>query len=94
MVEKKMMHFSGDVYLKRLRAGDLDLSARTEAIEWISSAFFSFGSLSLCLSINYLDRFLSMYGLPVNQTWTIQLLVVACLSIEAKLDETVDPFCP
>ncbi|KAK8566196.1 hypothetical protein V6N12_059729 [Hibiscus sabdariffa] len=88
-----MMHFPGDAYLKRLRAGDLDLSARTEAIEWISkaSAFFSFGSLSICLSINYLDRFLSMYGLPRDQTWTIQLLAVACLSIAAKLDETVVP---
>ncbi|KAK8702936.1 hypothetical protein V6N13_021270 [Hibiscus sabdariffa] len=93
MIEKEMMHFPGDAYLKRLRAGDLDLSARTEAIEWISkaSAFFSFGSLSICLSINYLDRFLSMYGLPRDQTWTIQLLAVACLSIAAKLDETVVP---
>ncbi|KAL4364032.1 hypothetical protein GQ457_04G034800 [Hibiscus cannabinus] len=93
MVEKEMMHFPGDAYLKRLRAVDLDLSARTEAIEWIykASAFFSFGTLSICLSINYLDRFLSMYGLPSDQTWTIQLLAVACLSIAAKLDETVVP---
>ncbi|KAE8720593.1 Cyclin-D4-1 [Hibiscus syriacus] len=93
MVEKEMMHLPADDYLKRLRSGDLDLSARREAIEWIckASAYFSFGLLSLCLSINYLDRFLSMYNLPRDKRWTIQLLAVACLSIAAKMEETVMP---
>ncbi|KAL4354585.1 hypothetical protein GQ457_06G035030 [Hibiscus cannabinus] len=93
MVEKEMMHLPRDDYLNRLRSGDLDLSARREAIEWISkaSAYFSFGPLSLYLSINYLDRFLSMYDLPRDKTWTIQLLAVACLSIAAKMEEIVVP---
>ncbi|KAE8701101.1 Phosphofructokinase 5 isoform 1 [Hibiscus syriacus] len=83
----------GDDYLKRLRSGDLDLSARREAIEWIckASIYFCFGPLSLCLSINYFDRFLSMYNLPRDKRWTIQLLAVACLSIAAKMEETVVP---
>ncbi|KAE8665963.1 Cyclin-D4-1 [Hibiscus syriacus] len=93
MVEKEMMHLPGDDYLKRLRTGDLDLIARRQGIEWIckASAYFSFGHLSICLSINYLDRFLSMYGLPRDKTWTIQLLAVACLSIAAKMEETMVP---
>ncbi|GMI98051.1 hypothetical protein HRI_003474400 [Hibiscus trionum] len=93
MVEKEMMHLPGNDYVKRLRTGDLDLSARREAIDWIckASAYFSFGPLSHCLSINYLDRFLSMYDLPRDKTWTIQLLAVACLSIAAKMEEIVVP---
>ncbi|GMI67221.1 CYCLIN D4;1 [Hibiscus trionum] len=93
MVGKEMVHFPGDDYIKRLRTGDLDLIARREAIEWIckASAYFSFGPMTLCLSINYLDRFLSMYGLPRDQTWTIQLLAVSCLSIAAKMEETMVP---
>ncbi|KAE8697372.1 Cyclin-D4-1 [Hibiscus syriacus] len=88
-----MMHLPGYDYLKRLRTGDLDLSARKQAIEWIckASAYFSFGHLSICLSINYLDRFLSMYSLPRDKTWAIQLLAVACLYIAAKMEETMVP---
>ncbi|KAE8694065.1 Phosphofructokinase 5 isoform 1 [Hibiscus syriacus] len=63
MVEEETMHLPGDDYLKRLRSGDLDLSA----------------------------RFLSMYNLPRDKRWTIQLLAVACLSIAAKMEETVMP---
>ncbi|KAB2055736.1 hypothetical protein ES319_A11G057400v1 [Gossypium barbadense] len=93
MVEKEMEHLPRDDYLKRLRSGDLELSARREAIEWIwkASAYFNFGPVSLCLSINYLDRFLSMYDLPRGKTWTVQLLAVACLSIAAKMEETKVP---
>ncbi|KAG5529571.1 hypothetical protein RHGRI_030083 [Rhododendron griersonianum] len=54
-------------------------------------AHYSFGPLSFCLSINYLDRFLSVYELPTGKTWTVQLLAVACLSIAAKMEETSVP---
>ncbi|XP_022740205.1 cyclin-D4-1 [Durio zibethinus] len=93
MVEKEMEHLPGDDYLKRLRSGDLDLSVRREALDWIwkAFAFYRFGPLSLCLSINYLDRFLSVYDLPRGKTWTVQLLAVACLSIASKMEETKVP---
>ncbi|XWS41637.1 hypothetical protein CRYUN_Cryun17cG0099400 [Craigia yunnanensis] len=93
MVEKEMEHLPRDDYLWRLRSGDLDLSVRREAVEWIwkTCAYFRFGPLSLCLSINYLDRFLSVYDLPRGKTWTVQLLAVACLSIAAKMEETKVP---
>ncbi|MBA0655785.1 hypothetical protein Goklo_008218, partial [Gossypium klotzschianum] len=93
MVEKEVEHLPEDDYLKRLRSGDLDLSVRKEALDWIwkASAYYGFGPLSLCLSINYLDRFLSVYDLPRGKTWTVQLLAVACLSIAAKMEETKVP---
>ncbi|XWS33384.1 hypothetical protein CRYUN_Cryun22dG0077500 [Craigia yunnanensis] len=93
MVEREMEHLPGDDYFKRLRSGDLDLSFRREAVEWIwkACAYYRFGPLSLCLSINYLDRFLSVYELPRGKTWTVQLLAVACLSVAAKMEETKVP---
>ncbi|KAE8704934.1 Cyclin-D4-1 [Hibiscus syriacus] len=93
MVEKEVQHLPEDDYLKRLRSGDLNLSVRREALDWIlkASAYYHFGPVSFCLSINYLDRFLSVYDLPRGKTWTIQLLAVACLSIAAKMEETKVP---
>nr|DAD46180.1 TPA_asm: hypothetical protein HUJ06_004410 [Nelumbo nucifera] len=55
-------------------------------------AYYSFGPLSANLSINYLDRFLSVYELPRGKAWMMQLLSVACLSLAAKVEETDMPF--
>lgn len=89
MVQKEIDYLPKDDYLKRLRSGDLDLSVRREAIDWIWKAYMhhGFGGLSFYLSINYLDRFLSLYELPRSKTWTVQLLAVACLSLAAKVEE-------
>lgn len=93
MVEREVEHLPRDDYLKRLRRGDLDMSSRREAVDWImkACAHYHFGPLSVCLSVNYLDRFLSFYELPKGKSWTVQLLAVACLSIAAKLEETKVP---
>nr|DAD40986.1 TPA_asm: hypothetical protein HUJ06_015309 [Nelumbo nucifera] len=68
MVEREWQHLPRDDYLNRLRSGELDLGVRREAIDWIGKvhAYYSFGPLSAYLSINYLDRFLSVYELPVS----------------------------
>ncbi|KAJ8557482.1 hypothetical protein K7X08_003107 [Anisodus acutangulus] len=89
MVEREKKFLPKDSYLKRLRTGDLDLNLRREALNWIWKAHvhYGFGELSFCLSINYLDRFLSLYELPRSKTWTIQLLAVACLSLAVKMEE-------
>ncbi|KAG7990237.1 hypothetical protein I3843_02G015400 [Carya illinoinensis] len=94
MVEREREYLPSDDYLKRLRSRDLDLSARIEALDWIwkqARACFSFGALSACLSINYLDRFLSIYELPRGKSWAVQLLAVACLSLASKMEETKVP---
>ncbi|KAK1361787.1 Cyclin N-terminal domain-containing protein [Heracleum sosnowskyi] len=80
-------------FLQRLRGGDLDLCVRKEALDWIYKAHghYKFGALSVCLAVNYLDRFLSLYELPSGKKWTVQLLAVACLSLAAKMEEVADP---
>ncbi|XP_058772260.1 cyclin-D4-2-like [Vicia villosa] len=95
MVEKEMEHLPREDYLMRLRSGDLDLSVRREALDWIwkAHAYYGFGPLSLCLSVNYLDRFLSAYQLPRGVSWTVQLLAVACFSLAAKMEEVKVPHC-
>ncbi|KAL8151926.1 hypothetical protein V2J09_021734 [Rumex salicifolius] len=76
-------------YFLRLRNGDLNLNFRRDAFDWISKAHahHCFRPLSLCLSMNYLDRFLSHHDLPKGRAWAVQLLAVACLSIAVKMDE-------
>ncbi|KAJ1442146.1 Cyclin-like [Sesbania bispinosa] len=94
LFEREREHLPRDDYLKRLRSGDLDLSVRREALDWIwkAHAYHGFGPYSFCLSVNYLDRFLSSaYELPKCKSWGVQLLAVACLSIAAKMDETTVP---
>ncbi|GAU49979.1 hypothetical protein TSUD_238020 [Trifolium subterraneum] len=93
MVDKEKDHLPRDDYLMRLRSGDLDLSVRREALDWIwkAHAYYGFGPLSLCLSVNYLDRFLSVYQLPKGVSWTVQLLAVACFSLAAKMEEVKVP---
>ncbi|KAK2999784.1 hypothetical protein RJ639_024458 [Escallonia herrerae] len=68
MLEREKELMPKDDYLSRLRSGDLDLSVRREALDWIwkAHAHYSFGALSACLSINFVDRFLSVYELPVG----------------------------
>ncbi|KAG9450784.1 hypothetical protein H6P81_010749 [Aristolochia fimbriata] len=93
MVEREREHLPGEDYLGRLRRGHLDLSMRRDAVNWIGKvhAYYSFGPLSAYLSINYLDRFLSAYELPQGKSWMMQLLSVACLSLAAKMEETLVP---
>ncbi|CAH9070216.1 unnamed protein product, partial [Cuscuta epithymum] len=93
MVEKEIQYMPRQDYLKRLRCGDLDLTLRRDAVDWIWKAHrhYGFGDFSFCLSINYLDRFLSMYEMPNNQKWAVQLLSLACLSIAAKVEEISVP---
>ncbi|CAJ1971691.1 unnamed protein product [Sphenostylis stenocarpa] len=89
MVEKELHHLPNGDYVNRLRSGDLDIGARKEAIDWIAKVreHFGFGPLCAYLSINYLDRFLSVYELPKQRAWTMQLLAVGCLSLAAKMEE-------
>uniref|UniRef100_A0ACD5YED1 Uncharacterized protein n=1 Tax=Avena sativa TaxID=4498 RepID=A0ACD5YED1_AVESA len=86
-------HMPREDYAERLRAGGVDLRVRTEAVDWIWKvhAYYSFGPVTACLAVNYLDRFLSLYHLPEGKAWMTQLLSVACLSLAAKMEETSVP---
>ncbi|URE36181.1 cell division [Musa troglodytarum] len=89
-------------YPDRFRSKSLDSAARQEAVAWILKVpaaggyldsvhvYYGFRPLTAYLAVNYLDRFLSSHRLPQNE-WALQLLSVACLSLAAKLEETLLP---
>ncbi|KAK4393979.1 Cyclin-D4-1 [Sesamum angolense] len=63
----------------------------------MACAYYNFGELCLCSAMSYVDRFLSVYELPVDspergdKRWAIQLVAVACLSLAAKIEEVNVP---
>ncbi|CAL9128355.1 cyclin-D2-1-like [Musa acuminata AAA Group] len=79
-------------YPDRFQSKSLDPAARQEAVTWILKVHecYCFRPLTACLAVNYLDRFLSRHCLPQNE-WALQLLSVACLSLAAKMEETLLP---
>ncbi|KAF8045375.1 hypothetical protein N665_5049s0001 [Sinapis alba] len=94
MLERETELLPGaDDYLKRLRSGDWELRVRNQALDWILKvcAHYNFGTLCICLAMNYLDRFLTSYELPKDKTWAVQLLAVSCLSLAAKMEESDVP---
>ncbi|KAL5196746.1 hypothetical protein ABZP36_000258 [Zizania latifolia] len=93
LVEKEMDHLPQRGYVEKLELGGLESSCRKDAIDWICKvhSHYNFGPLSLYLSVNYLDRFLSSFNLPRDKSWMQQLLSVTCLSLAVKMEETVVP---
>ncbi|KAJ8461421.1 hypothetical protein OPV22_034347 [Ensete ventricosum] len=93
LVEREQEHLPREDYRERLCSRALDPSIRRDAIDWIWKvhAHYNFGPVSACLSVNYLDRFLSSYDLPQGKAWMTQLLSVACLSLAAKMEEIEVP---
>ncbi|EAZ04741.1 hypothetical protein OsI_26903 [Oryza sativa Indica Group] len=93
LVEKEMDHQPQRGYLEKLELGGLECSWRKDAIDWICKvhSYYNFGPLSLYLAVNYLDRFLSSFNLPHDESWMQQLLSVSCLSLATKMEETVVP---
>ncbi|RYR65210.1 hypothetical protein Ahy_A03g011170 isoform A [Arachis hypogaea] len=106
MVEKEIEFLPTDDYLRRILGGDLDFGVRRDALDWIcklvtdifancahqAHAYYGFGPSCFCLSVNYLDRFLSVRDIPRDKrNWAVQLLALACLSIAAKMEETKMP---
>ncbi|XP_065871355.1 cyclin-D1-1-like [Euphorbia lathyris] len=79
-------------YFHRCRDRFVDATARQDSINWILKvrAYYHFRPVTVLLSINYFDRFLSSHSLPANG-WPFQLLSVACLSLAAKMEEVHVP---
>eukprot|EP00250_Pteridium_aquilinum_P028292 c3690_g1_i1 orf=269-1381(-) len=82
-----------DFALKMQSSKGIDASSRKKAVSWLlkMGEFFKFTAYTSSLSINYLDRFLSLHHLPTGNAWTLQLLSVACLSLAAKMEEIEAP---
>ncbi|XP_050209137.1 cyclin-D1-1-like [Mercurialis annua] len=75
-------------YLLRYHRRSIDVTARQDSINWILKvrAYYHFSPVTVLLSVNYFDRFLSSHSFPGNG-WPLQLLTVACLSLAAKMEE-------
>ncbi|KAF7000044.1 hypothetical protein CFC21_015994 [Triticum aestivum] len=93
LVEKEVDHRPKGGYVERLGHGGFESSWRKDAMDWICKvhSHYNFGPLTLCLSVNYMDRFLSSFDLPHDKSWMQQLMSVACLSLAVKMEETVAP---
>ncbi|XP_076928171.1 cyclin-D1-1-like isoform X1 [Bidens hawaiensis] len=92
-VQQERKFVPGIDYVERFQSQVLDASAREESVAWILKVqrFYGFQPLTAYLSVNYLDRFIYCRGFPVANGWPLQLLSVACLSLAAKLEETLIP---
>lgn len=68
--------------------------ARKESVEWILrvNAYYGFSATTAILAVNYFDRFLWSSNLRTDsKPWMMQLAVVTCLSLAAKVEETDAP---
>ncbi|XP_073126786.1 cyclin-D3-2-like [Henckelia pumila] len=68
--------------------------ARKESVEWILrvNAYYGFSPTTAILAVNYFDRFLWSSNLRTDsKPWMMQLAVVTCLSLAAKVEETDAP---
>ncbi|XP_072979823.1 cyclin-D2-1-like isoform X3 [Typha angustifolia] len=91
-IEGESEYSPGCDYPDRFRSRLLDPFARAESIAWILKvhSYYRFCPLTAYLAVNYMDRFLSSHCLPANE-WALQLLAVTCLSLAAKMEETLVP---
>ncbi|KAI3947622.1 hypothetical protein MKX01_034287 [Papaver californicum] len=103
MFQREPFHLPRDDYFKRLQNGEVDLKIRSDTIDWIGKVhgYHNFGPLSAYLSINYLDRFLSAYELPIScktnghiifEAKTIQRMELLVLSTLDWRMQSVTPF--
>jgi cyclin D1/2/4 len=93
LLQKESRYMPEADYPGRYRSRDLNAGARQNAISWMLKvqACHNFGPLTIALSVNYMDRFMSRHHLLQHKTWMLQLLSVACISLAAKMEETEVP---
>ncbi|CAN1304194.1 Putative cyclin-D7-1 [Linum perenne] len=89
-MEEEANYVPENGYVDCLHRSTSFLFARSRAIQWVLKAC---GQLNLSVSTvfsasNYLDRFMSMHRRLKWETWMVELVTVACLSVAAKFNET------
>ncbi|CAH9142294.1 unnamed protein product [Cuscuta epithymum] len=80
-------------YAERFSSQSLIAAARDGAVQWILKVqrYYGFQPLTAYLAVNYFDRFLNSRRLPMINGWPLQLLSIACLSLAAKMEESLVP---
>ncbi|RAL37687.1 hypothetical protein DM860_000381 [Cuscuta australis] len=80
-------------YAERLHSQSIDAAARGDSVNWILKVQqrYGFQPLTAYLAVNYFDRFIYARRLPLKNGWPVQLLSIACLSLAAKMEESLVP---
>ncbi|CAL5037527.1 unnamed protein product [Urochloa decumbens] len=94
LLEREKHHLPMEGYAQRLQEepGGSDLmGVRSATIDWMCKVHEHYNSrpLTMVLYVNYLDRFLSLCDFALWEAWITLLLAVACLSLAAKMEETI-----
>ncbi|GMI77566.1 Cyclin D6;1 [Hibiscus trionum] len=74
-------------YLQCLKTSDFYASFRQEACSLIFQAHVScnLDPYTPYLAVTYMDRFISRQDIPQGNPWVLRLLVIACISLAAKM---------
>ncbi|KAK8618352.1 hypothetical protein V6N13_132346 [Hibiscus sabdariffa] len=74
-------------YLQCLKTSDFHASFRQEASSLIFQARYScnLDPYTPYLAVTYMDRFISRQDIPQGNPWVLRLLVIACISLAAKM---------
>ncbi|EOY28467.1 D6-type cyclin isoform 2 [Theobroma cacao] len=88
-------HMPSQNYLQCLKTSDFYVSFRQEAISLILQLVLVGQAQYSCnldpytpyLAVNYMDRFISRQDIPQGNPWVLRLLVIACISLAAKMKE-------
>lgn len=93
LIEDERKFVIGFDYFAKMKSSSFDSDARDESIRWILKVqgYYGFQPVTAYLAVNYMDRFLNSRRLPQTNGWPLQLLSVACLSLAAKMEETLVP---
>ncbi|AES96288.1 putative cyclin [Medicago truncatula] len=93
LIEDEGKFVIGFDYFVKMKSSSFDSDARDESIRWILKVqgYYGFQPVTAYLAVNYMDRFLNSRRLPQTNGWPLQLLSVACLSLAAKMEETLVP---
>ncbi|KAL6545886.1 hypothetical protein OROGR_009760 [Orobanche gracilis] len=92
LLDSEPRHTPRPEYIHLCRNRASLLTSRQDSVNSILQvhAHFGFKPVTAFLSINYMDRFLSSRALPETR-WAFQLLLMACLSLAAKMEESYVP---
>ncbi|KAG4178083.1 hypothetical protein ERO13_A10G019300v2 [Gossypium hirsutum] len=76
-------------YLQCLKTSDFHVSFRQEAMSLVFQAQYccNLDPYTPYLAVTYMDRFISKQEIPQGNPWVLRLLVIACISLAAKMKD-------
>ncbi|PPD86899.1 hypothetical protein GOBAR_DD16169 [Gossypium barbadense] len=80
-------HMPSYNYFQCLKTSDFYVSFRQEAISLILQYSSNLDPYTQYLAVNYMDRFISWQEIPQGNPWIVRVLVIACISLAAKMKE-------